>query len=74
MNPTVDELMEQAEKLSADDLEILLGRLRQKYAPAMDPEIEAAWTVEVERRADGMDDGTRPAVPWGEARKLLGLV
>ncbi len=71
MNLTVDELVTQAEKLSVDDRELLLLRLQQKLAA--DPEADATWIAEVERRADGMDDGSRPATAWSEARQRLGL-
>lgn len=37
-----------------------------------DPAVDAAWQQEAERRAEGMDDGSRPATPWSEARKKLG--
>lgn len=73
MNPTVDDLVAQAEKLSVDERELLLERLLQTIASSAEPEVEAAWREEVERRVDGMDDGSRPAVPWNEARKRLGL-
>lgn len=72
MNPTVDDLIAQAEQLSPLDQELLLERLRQKFY-VCDPVVDAAWRVEVERRADGMDDGSRPATPWSEARLRLGL-
>jgi putative addiction module component (TIGR02574 family) len=43
------------------------------YAVADSPmAVEEAWRVEIERRARGMEDGTRTAVPWSEARKQLG--
>lgn len=71
MNPLVDDLLHQAEALSADDLELLLDRLMRRVVP--DPGVDAAWKAEVERRADGMDDGSRPAVQWDDARRRLGL-
>jgi putative addiction module component (TIGR02574 family) len=73
MNPTVDELVAQAERLSAADRELLLDRLRQTLASPMDLEIEAAWAAEVERRLDAVDRGEMPSIPWDEAKKRLGL-
>jgi putative addiction module component (TIGR02574 family) len=73
MNPSVDELVAQAEQLSADDRDLLLVRLQQALAPAVEPEIEAAWRAEVDRRVDAMDRGDMLSVPWEEARKRLGL-
>lgn len=73
MNPTVDELVAQAEQLSAGDRDLLLIRLQQALAPAVDAGIEAAWMAEVERRVEAMDRGEMRSVPWEEARKRLGL-
>jgi putative addiction module component (TIGR02574 family) len=73
MNPTIDALVAQAEMLSEEDRELLLIRLQQALAPAVDPEIEAAWMAEIERRVDAMDRGEMRSVPWEEAKKRLGL-
>ncbi|MBC7482799.1 MAG: addiction module protein [Rhizobacter sp.] len=73
MNPTVDELVAQAEQFSAGDRDLLLIRLQQALAPAVDAGIEAAWMAEVERRVEAMDRGEMRSVPWEEARKRLGL-
>ena len=73
MTPTVDELVAQAEQLSAADRELLLDRLRQTLASPIDPEIEAAWAAEVERRLDAVDRGEMQSIPWDEAKKRLGL-
>jgi len=72
MNLTVEDLLAQAEQLSTADQELLLERLQQKFHFSA-PDIDAAWREEVERRADGMDDGSRPATPWKQARERLGL-
>ncbi|MDP1691253.1 MAG: addiction module protein [Burkholderiaceae bacterium] len=73
MNPTVDDLVAQAEQLSPDDLELLVLRLQQSLDRSADPTIEAAWMAEVERRADAMDRGEAKFHPWEEVRKDLGL-
>ena len=73
MNPTVDELVAQAERLSADDRELLLARLRQTLAAPMAADIETAWIEEVERRLDAIDRGEMRSIPWDEAKKRLGL-
>ena len=73
MNPTVDELVAQADQRSADDRDLLLVRPQQAFAPAADPGIEAAWMAEVGRRVDAMGRGEVRSVPWKEARKRLAL-
>ena len=66
------ELLDRARHLSAADRARLVGGILESLDEP-DPAIDQAWRDEVERRADGMDDGTRPAAPWTEARKSLGL-
>ena len=73
MNPTVDELVAQAERLSVADRELLIDRLRHTLPHPIDPEIEAAWIEEAERRLDAIERGEEKTVPWDEARKRLGL-
>ena len=73
MNPTVDELVAQAERLPVADRELLLDRLRLTLPQAIDPEIEAAWIEEAERRLDAVDRGEMRSIPWDEAKKRLGL-
>ena len=74
MNPTVDELVAQAELLPVADRELLLDRLRQTLPHAIDPDIEAAWIEEAERRLDAIERGDEKTVPWDDVRKDLGLV
>ena len=73
MQLSVDELLEQVQRLSAGDRELLLERLRQVLAPAIDPDIEASWIAEAERRMDAIDRGEMASIPWEEAKKQLGL-
>ncbi len=73
MNPTVDELVAQAEQLPVADRELLVDRLRQTLPTFIDPDIEAAWIEEIERRLDAMDRGEMRSIPWDEAKKRLGL-
>lgn len=73
MNPTVDELIAQAERLPVADPELLLARLQQTLPHAIDPEIEAAWIEEAERRLDAIERGEMKTIPWEDVRKDLGL-
>jgi putative addiction module component (TIGR02574 family) len=73
MNPTVDELVAQAVRLSPDDLELLVLRLQDRLDEFATPEIEAAWIAEAERRLEAVDRGESQPVPWDVVRKDLGL-
>lgn len=73
MNPTVDELLAQAVRLSPDDLELLVLRLQDRLEEFATPEIEAAWMAEAQRRLDAVDRGEAKPVPWEQVRKDLGL-
>ena len=73
MHPTGDELMAQAAKLSLDDRELLLVRLHLDLDESTDPEVEAAWIAEAERRMEAIDRGESVTVPWDVVRKELGL-
>ncbi len=73
MNPTVDELVAQAAQLPVADRELLVDRLRQTLPAFIDPDIEAAWIDEIERRLDAIDRGEMRSIPWDEAKKRLGL-
>lgn len=72
MNPTIDDLVAQAELLSVEERELLLVRLQQTL-PDVDPAIEAAWIEEAERRSDEIDRGDVKTIPWEDVRKDLGL-
>ena len=73
MNPTVDDLVSQAERLSAADRELLVDRILQSLGAAAEPDIEAAWQREIDRRVDAIDRGEMRTIPWDIARKRLGL-
>jgi putative addiction module component (TIGR02574 family) len=73
MNPTVDELVAQAEQLPLAERELLMDRLRQTLPTSIDPDIEAAWIAEAERRLDAIDRGEEKTVPWEKVRQDLGL-
>ena len=64
MSSTLDELKEQAAKLSdAERAELALSLIESLEAPANDGEIEAAWLAEAERRAGELRRGLVQPVP-----------
>lgn len=68
----VQRLFEQARELSAAERAQLVTLVLESLDEP-DLVVHEAWKREADRRADGMDDGSRPATPWSEARKKLGL-
>jgi len=48
----------------------LAGSLLDSLESPPDPDAEAAWAVEIAKRAREIDDGT-PLVPWEEARRQI---
>ncbi|MBA3588701.1 MAG: addiction module protein [Methylibium sp.] len=38
-----------------------------------DPDVDAAWNAEIERRVDAIESGEMRAIPWDEVKKDLGL-
>ena len=57
MPPTVEEVVAQVELLSRAERTLVLDRLRQSLAPDMEPEIDAAWQQEIDRRLQAIDRG-----------------
>ena len=72
VNRRVQDLLGQARALSAAERAMLVSLVLESLDEP-DPAVDQAWQAEVEHRADGMDDGSRPATSWNEARKSLGL-
>jgi len=52
------------------------ARLAERLLASLDidPEIEAAWAAEVEKRLADWDAGLVDAVPWDEVRKQMQAV
>lgn len=69
MNVTVESLEAQALRLSPADRALLLERLALSLEP--DPEMEAAWDREADRREAQIADGSVIPVPGEEALARL---
>ena len=65
MNHPVDDLLEQARKLSTAERAALIDALYDLYAPP-DPEWEAAWIRECEDRLAALDRGEMPTYNFDE--------
>jgi putative addiction module component (TIGR02574 family) len=73
MNPTFEEVVVQAERLSEAERVALIDRLLKSLDGPPDADVEAAWQREIERRIEAVDRGEMRSIPWQEARQRLGL-
>lgn len=70
MASTLDSLVEQVIELPIALREIVVHRLMvsmdEDYEPEMDPDIEAAWNVEIQRRRADFESGKDKGIPAEE--------
>jgi putative addiction module component (TIGR02574 family) len=64
----VDQLAGRGAKLSTNYLMKWLGC---NIAPVSEPNVEAAWSAEIERRLVEIDAGTVELIPWDDVRSEL---
>ena len=69
MTPTVESLEAGALALSPEDRRRLLDRLA--FSLEVDPEVEAAWEVEADRREADLENGSARLVPGDEVLARL---
>ena len=65
MHESIDSLLEQAKKLSAEDRSFLIDALHDLNAP-LDPQWEAAWLKECEDRLAALDRGEMKTYDFDE--------
>lgn len=74
MSTHVTELFERASILSEKERATLAGLLIESLESEVDPDVEEAWRVEIERRLAELDAGIAKTVPWEDVKaKLLRL-
>jgi putative addiction module component (TIGR02574 family) len=66
-----NEIFREATELSEQDRATLAGLLIESLEGEADPEVEAAWAAEIERRVAELDAGTVKTIPWEEVRQRL---
>ena len=71
MSTHVTELFEKASILSDKERATLAGLLIESLESEVDPDVEEAWRVEIERRLAELDAGTVETVPWEVVRAKL---
>ena len=71
MNATVKRLLTGAPELSDADRAELAAGFIERLNREVDEDATAAWEREIQRRAAELDDGSIPAIPWPEARRMI---
>ena len=64
MSTHVTELFAKASALSDKDRATLAGLLIESLESEVDPDVEEAWRIEIERRLAELDSGAVETVPW----------
>jgi putative addiction module component (TIGR02574 family) len=59
-----NEIFREATELSEQDRATLAGLLIESLEGEPDPDVEAAWAAEIERRVAELDAGTVKTNPW----------
>ena len=71
MSRTFTDVWKQASELSEADRAALAGLLIESLEGEPDPDVEAAWATEIEKRVAELDAGTVKSIPWEEVRQRL---
>ena len=71
MSTHVTELFEKASILSEEERATLAGLLIESLESEVDPDVEEAWRIEIERRLAELDSGAVETVPWEVVKAKL---
>ena len=71
MPKTFNEIFRDAVDLSEHDRATLAGLLIESLEGEPDPDVEAAWAAEIERRVADVEAGRVKTIPWEEVRQRL---
>lgn len=69
--PDADQLLKQALQLDPEARAALAGCLLDSLDSGLDPDAEAEWEREIERRLKELDEGKTRLVPWSKARRII---
>jgi putative addiction module component (TIGR02574 family) len=67
----VKELIREAAELPESDRATLAGAMLESLEPSPTPEVQAAWSREIERRVREIDNGTVELIDWEDVRAEL---
>src|SRR5690606_29594309 len=70
-SPELEHVLSQALQLSVDERAVLAAELWASLHGESDPEVDAAWADEVQRRLERIASGEDAMVPWEEVRERL---
>jgi len=71
MSRTFTDVWKEASELSEADRAALAGLLIESLEGEPDPDVEAAWATEIEKRVAELDAATVKSIPWEEVRQRL---
>ena len=71
MSRTFTDVWREAAELSDEDRAALAGLLIESLEGDPDPDVEAAWAAEIEKRVAELDAGTVESIPWEKVRQRL---
>jgi putative addiction module component (TIGR02574 family) len=71
MGETAEELLRKALSLDERDRATLAGALIESLHPEVEPGVEDAWDVEIQRRVRELETGAAETVPWSQVRERL---
>lgn len=66
------DLLQEAMKLPPEARAALAGSLLESLDTDVDPDAEAAWSTEIERRLREIEQGTVNTVSWDEVQRRIG--
>ncbi len=66
-----NDLYREAVELSESERAELAGLLLESLQTEPDPDVEAAWAEEIERRVRDIDEGRVQTIPWEQVRAEL---
>jgi len=76
MSLTVDQIVEETSRWSADAVAELVDRIMLARHGGVSPEIDEAWRTEIQRRVDDVRSGREKGIPgddvMAKARKIIG--
>jgi putative addiction module component (TIGR02574 family) len=67
----VKDLLQRAMQLPPEARAALAGSLLESLDDVVDPDAEAAWAAEIERRVEQIDSGAVKLEPWSEVRNKI---
>jgi len=71
MSRNFETLFREATQLPDCDRATLAGLLIETLDPAAEPDVGAAWSEEIGRRVEQVDNGTVKTIPWNDVRDEL---